>query len=178
MELSEKKIESKSIFSGKIIRLFHDTVLLPNGKEAFREIIRHGGAVCIVALDENDNVVIEKQYRYPYNKIITEIPAGKKEKDEDALLCAKRELSEETGISASRWEYLGEYYPSVAISDEVIHMYAARNLTYKETHPDEDEFIQIDKINIKELVDMIMRGEIADGKTQTAVLKVWNKYYR
>lgn len=178
MELSEKKIESKSIFSGKIIRLFHDTVLLPNGKETFREVIRHGGAVCIVALDENDNVVIEKQYRYPYNKIITEIPAGKKEKDEDALLCAKRELSEETGISASRWEYLGEYYPSVAISDEVIHMYAARNLTYEETHPDEDEFIQIDKINIKELVDMIMRGEIADGKTQTAVLKVWNKYYR
>lgn len=178
MELSEKKIESKSVFSGKIIRLFHDTVLLPNGKKAFREIIRHGGAVCIVALDENDNVVIERQYRYPYNKIITEIPAGKKEKDEDVLLCAKRELSEETGISASQWEYLGEYYPSVAISDEVIHMYAARNLTYRETHPDEDEFIQIDKINIKELVDMIMHGEIADGKTQTAVLKVWNKYYR
>lgn len=178
MKLTEETVNSEKIFEGTILHIFKDTVKLPNGNLAYREIIRHSGAVCIVAIDENDNVIIERQYRYPFGKVITEIPAGKTESDENPLECAKRELSEETGISATNWEYLGVYYPSVAISDEVIHMYMAKGLIYKQNHPDCDEFLEVDKVHIAKLVDMILNGEIADGKTQTAVLKVWSKYYK
>ena len=178
MILTEKHIESKKIYDGNILHVYEDVVSLPNQKCAVREIIRHEGAVCIVALDDELNVVVEKQFRYPFGRVLTEIPAGKKEKNEDPLECAKRELSEETGIAADYWEYLGEYYPTVAISDEVIHMYMAKNLSYNQVHPDEDEFLSVEKMPLYDLVQMILEGKICDGKTQAAVLKVWGKYYK
>ncbi len=178
MILEEKKIDSEEIFDGVIIKVFKDTVTLPNGKTAIREVMRHPGAVCVVAVDDEDNVVVEKQFRYPFRKVMTEIPAGKMDAGESPLAAAKRELSEETGIEAERWHYLGEYYPSVAISDEVIHMFAAFDLTICDAHTDEGEFLMVEKLPLSELTDMILRGEITDGKTQTAVLKVVSLFYK
>lgn len=171
--LMEKKISSERIFSGKIIGVERDTVELPNGETAFRELIRKNGAVCVVALTENDEVLLVNQCRYPYNTVLKEIPAGKLEGDEDHLLCAKRELSEETGYEAETIVPIGEFYPSPAIMDEVLYMYLATGLTLGQTHMDDDEFIENEKMPLEELVQKIIDGEIPDGKTQAAVLKVW-----
>ena len=178
MNLKEEKLSSETIYEGKIIKVYKDTVRLPNGKTAERELMRHRGAVCVVAVDENGFVVIEKQFRYPYGKTITEIPAGKLDDSEAPDDAAKRELLEETGITAKNWYYLGEYYPSPSYTDEVIHMYAAFDLSYGSPNTDEDEFLTTEKILIGELVQKILSGEIPDGKTQAAVLNVWNTFYK
>jgi ADP-ribose pyrophosphatase len=144
---------------------------LPNGQTAFRELIRKNGAVCVVALTENDEVLLVNQCRYPYATIMTEIPAGKLDGDEDHLLCARRELSEETGYEAETIIPIGEFYPSPAIMDEILYMYVAKGLKPGEMHTDDDEFIENEKMPLEELVQKIIDGKIPDGKTQAAVLK-------
>ena len=171
--LIEKKISGERIFSGKILGVERDVVELPNGETAFREVIRKNGAVCVVALTENDEVLLVNQCRYPYNAVLKEIPAGKLDGDEDHLLCAIRELSEETGYEAETIVPIGEFYPSPAIMDEVLYMYLAKGLKPGEMHTDDDEFIINEKMPLEELVQKIIDGEIPDGKTQAAVLKVW-----
>lgn len=170
--LGEKYISSEEIFDGKIMHVFKDTVKLPDGKETFRELMRHVGAVCIIPVTDDKEVIIERQFRYPVNKVITEIPAGKLDsKKEDRLLAAKRELLEETGITADNWLDMGELYPACAYSDEMLNIYLATGLHFGERKLDDDEFLDIEKVPLKELVNQVMNGEIADSKTQIAILK-------
>lgn len=171
MELFEKKLSSKQIFDGVVVKLYVDDVELPNGKKAIREIVRHPGAVCVIPVDENGDVIMVKQFRYPFSEVLLEIPAGKLELGEDPLDAVKRELEEESGVVADKVEYIGTMYTTVAILDEKIHMYLATGLTYKNAHPDEEEFLEVVKIPLKELVQMVMDGKIPDSKTQIAILK-------
>lgn len=173
--LNEITIDSEEIFDGQVLHLYKDTVQLPNGKSATRETIRHIGAVAIVPMTEDGKVVVERQFRYPLNRVITEIPAGKLDsKTEDRLSAAKRELEEETGLIANEWIEIGDYYPAAAYCDEVITLYLARGLQKGIRNLDEDEFLNIEKISLEELVEEVMQGKIADGKTQVALLKAYH----
>lgn len=171
MELFEKKLSSKQVFDGVVVKLFVDDVELPDGKKSIREVVRHPGAVCVIPIDENENVIMIKQFRYPFSQVLYEIPAGKLEIGEDPLEAAIRELEEESGAVAESIEYIGTMYTTVAILDEKIHMYLATGLTYKNAHPDDGEFLEVEKIPLKTLVDMVMDGKIPDSKTQIAILK-------
>lgn len=170
--LKEITAESQEIFKGYILHVYKDKVKLPNDQFSERELIRHVGAVCMIPITEDLEVVVERQYRYPMDEVITEIPAGKLDsKQEDRLEAAKRELLEETGITADEWIDLGNYYPAAAYSDERITMYMARGLHYGEQRLDADEFLNVEKIRLEDLVEDVMSGKIPDGKTQLAVLK-------
>lgn len=171
MELFEKKLTSKQVFDGVVVKLFVDEVELPDGKKSVREVVRHPGAVCVIPIDENGDVIMIKQFRYPFEEVLYEIPAGKLEIGEDPYEAAKRELEEETGVNASKIEYIGTMYTTVAILDEKIHMYLATGITYKDAHPDEGEFLEVEKIPLSTLVNMVMDGKIPDSKTQIAILK-------
>jgi len=172
--LKEKKITSEEIYDGKVVHLYKDTVELPNGRTSIREVIRHIGAVAVVPLMDDGKVVVERQFRYPLDSVITEIPAGKLDsKSEDRLDAAKRELQEETGFLAKEWIFLGDYIPTVAYCDEVIGIYLAKGLFKGERHLDEDEFLNVRYVDLNELVEDVMQGKITDGKTQVAILKVW-----
>ncbi len=169
--LYEKKLTSKQIFDGKVVKLFVDTVELPDGREAIREIVRHPGAVCVIPVTNDGDVIMVKQYRYAFEQIMLEIPAGKLEPGEDPLEAVKRELEEESGVVANNIEYMGEIFTTVAIFDEKIHAYLATDLVFNNAHPDDDEFLEVEKIPLKTLVDMVMNGEIKDSKTQICILK-------
>ena len=171
MELEEKKLSSEEIFDGVAIHLFRDEILLPNGNKGVREVIRHPGAVCVVPVTDDGKVIFVNQFRYAFNKVTLEVPAGKLEKGEDPLEAAMRELSEETGLSAKNVVYLGELYTTPALIDEVIHMYLATDLVKGEQHLDEDEFINTLEMPLSEAVEKVMIGEIKDAKTQTILLK-------
>lgn len=177
MELFEKKISSNQIFDGKIVKLFVDTVELPNGQTATREIVRHPGAVCVVPLTDEGDVIMVRQFRYPFSEVLLEIPAGKLEPGEDPLEAVKRELEEESGAVAGKIEHLGEIYTTVAIFDEKIQLYIATDLKFINAHPDEDEFLEVERIPLKTLVQMVMNGEIRDAKTQIAILKAEKYFY-
>jgi len=171
-ELREVQASSREIFDGRILHLFEDTVTLPNGRPAFREVIRHVGAVCVIPVTEDGKVVVERQFRYPIDRVITEIPAGKLDsRQEPRLEAAKRELLEETGITAENWQELGLFYPAAAYCDEAITMYLATGLRFGERKLDDDEFLNVELVPLKELVDEVMAGKIPDAKTQLAVLK-------
>lgn len=172
--LVEEPISSEEIFNGKIVHLFRDIVRLPNGKPATREVIRHVGAAAVVPLTDEGNVILVRQYRYPFAQVMLEIPAGKLDPSEEPLVCARRELLEETGYEAAEFVSLGVFYPSVAVLDEKIHLYLARNLTFRAANPDADEFLHVEQRPLNELVKDIMAGGVPDGKTQAAVLKAWN----
>jgi ADP-ribose pyrophosphatase len=134
--------------------------------------VRHIGAVCVIPVTEDGRVVVERQYRYPIDQVITEIPAGKLDsRKEDRLEAAKRELAEETGFSAGKWTNMGLYYPAAAYSDEKITMYLAQDLHRGKQHLDEDEFLNVDLVPLEELVAEVLAGKITDGKTQVAILK-------
>ena len=171
MELYEKQLASKQIFDGKVVKLFVDDIELPNGKGAFREVVRHPGAVCVIPITDEGEVVMVKQFRYPFSSVLLEIPAGKLEIGEDPLDAVKRELEEESGVVAENVEFIGMTYTTVAFTDEKIYTYMATGLSYTESHPDEDEFLEVEKIPLSTLVDMVMNGEIKDSKTQICILK-------
>ena len=172
--LRENMLMSKSIFDGKVLHVKFDEITLPNGKEATREYCHHNGAVCVIPITDDGEVICVVQHRYPMHENLLEIPAGKLDTpneipDEAAI----RELREETGATCKKLTYLGLYYPSPAILDERIHMYLAEGLTFGQTEFDEDEFIELVKIPLSELVDMVLGGKIRDGKTQAAVLRAY-----
>lgn len=170
--LEEKKIASKLIFDGRILHVYDDTVTLPNGEAASREVIRHVGAVCVIPVFENGDVLMERQFRYPVGRVVLEIPAGKlNSKTENHLEAAKRELHEETGCIAEHWRSLGFFHPACAYCDEEIEMFLATELSFSEQALDADEFLNVERIALDTLVSMVMRGEITDAKTQVAVLK-------
>lgn len=171
MELFEKQVASKRIFDGKVVKLFVDDIELPNGKGAFREVVRHPGAVCVIPITDDGEVIMVKQFRYPFSSVLLEIPAGKLEPNEDPFDAVKRELEEESGVVAENIEFIGMTYTTVAFTDEKIYTYMATGLTFKESHPDEDEFLEVVKFPLDTLVNMVMSGEIKDSKTQVAILK-------
>lgn len=172
MDHTEKELHSELIFDGHVLHLYRDDILLPNGQTGFREYCKHIGAVCIVPITDEGEVICVKQYRYAHRKTVLEIPAGKLDApDEDPAAAALRELREETGAICGRLTYLGPLYTTPALIDEVIHMYLAEQLTFGETDFDEDEFIEIERIPLDALVASICRGEVPDAKTQAAVLR-------
>ena len=173
MDLTEKTVSKRTVYEGRILRLRVDEALLPNGKTATREVIEHPGGVCVAALTENDELLFVRQFRYPYGELLLELPAGKLDHGtaEDHLLGAQRELSEETGLEAEEFTYLGCILASPGYSDEVLHMYLARKLTKKEQHPDEDEFLDVVTMPFDQLVGQVMNGTITDAKTVAATLK-------
>ena len=174
MNLEEKCLSSRLIFDGKVVHLYEDTVALPNGKPACREYVKHVGAVCILALTDDGNVVLERQFRYPFGAVLTEIPAGKLDSpEEDPTSAALRELQEETGIVPQEIHYLGDYYGSPAIFGECIRMFFARGLRFEKQHLDEDEFLEVFTMPLAQAVEKVLSGEIPDGKTQAAVLRVY-----
>ena len=174
--LIEKTVDSTEVFAGEMLHVYRDNIELPNGKTATREYVKHVGAVAVVALTENGSVVMEKQYRYPARRVVTEIPAGKLDSlEEDRLEAAKRELREETGIEADEWVELGEYHPASAYCNEKIWMFIARGLHKGKQDLDEDEFLNVVEVPLSELVEQVFDGTIKDGKTQVALLKAAEK---
>lgn len=171
-QLAEKTKTEVEIFDGRILHVMNNTVILPNGNESTREIIRHIGAVCVIPVTDDGKAIVERQFRYPINEVITEIPAGKLDSsEEDRLEAAKRELREETGYSADKWVDMGIYYPAAAYSDERITMYLATGLHKGAQELDDDEFLNVAEVPLTDLVKDVMDGVITDGKTQVAVLK-------
>ena len=170
--LSEKTTSSEDIFNGVILHVKRDMVTLSNGSETVREVIRHIGAVCVIPVTESNEVIMERQYRYPLDNVIWEIPAGKLDApDEDRLSAIRRELREETGYTADEWTDLGAFHPAPAYSDEFITMYMARGLHKGERHLDADEFLDVHTVPLKDLVEQVMSGAISDAKTQVCILK-------
>ena len=173
MKLFEKTLEKKYIYRGKIINLRVDKAELPNGNSCIREVIEHPGGVTVAALTDEKELILVRQFRYPYSEEILELPAGRIEPGEDPLACGKRELQEEVGAAASNYIDLGKFYPTTGYCGEVIHLYAATGLNFTGQKLDEDEFLNIERIPLERVVKMIMSNEIRDGKTQAAVLKLY-----
>ena len=172
MKLTEKTLKQEYKFNGRIINLRVDKVSLPNGKETSREVVEHKGGVCVLPMTDDNEVILVRQFRYPYMKELLEIPAGKRDSyDEEPIVCGKRELSEETGAESDNFVFLGEFYPTPGYVNEVIYMYYADKLRYGKTNPDDDEFLDLVKIPFEKAVEMVLAGEIKDGKTQSAILK-------
>ena len=170
-QLTEKQISTELLFDGTVLHVYKDDVQLPDGGTAVRELIKHIGAVCVIPVTDDGRVVLERQYRYPISRVVIEIPAGKLDyAGEDRLSAAQRELSEETGFTAGRWTHLTDIVTTPGFCDEKIGLYLARDLTSGESHPDEDEFLNVVKLPLDEAVDAVMRGEITDAKTVCALL--------
>lgn len=172
MVVNEKTISQKTVFEGKIITVHTDAVELENGMPAYREVVEHSGGVCILPLTDDMRVHVVRQFRYPFQKGLLEIPAGKKEYGENPLECGIRELKEEVGAVADEMISLGHMFPTPAYDSECIYIYLARGLHYGEQHLDNGEFLEVETIPLVTLKEMVMSGEVEDAKTQIAVLKV------
>ena len=171
MELGEKTLASELSFDGRLLKLYRDEVELPDAGLAAREIVHHPGGAAVVALDRDGNVWLERQFRYPYRKVVMEIPAGKLEEGEDPFDAIRRELKEELGAEARRWDSLGYIMPSVGYTDEVLHLYLARDLTFGETHWDKDERLEPFRLPFAEALERAADGRINDGKTVSALFR-------
>ena len=171
--LKETTVNSKELFRGVVAHLFIDEVELIDGSHSTREYLKHNGAVAVIPIDEEGNVYLVNQYRYPFGRVLTEIPAGKLDyPGEDHLEAAMRELREETGFTSEEVSFLGEFIGSPALIGETIYVYLAKKLKAGKQELDRDEFLNVIKMPLETLVKKIMDGEITDGKTIYAALKV------
>ena len=172
MDLTERKLGREDKFAGRIVTVHVDTVELPGGRTATREVVDHPGGVAVLALDDDNNVLAVTQYRYPFGRTTLEIPAGKLDHPgEDPYAAGLRELEEETGAVPGRYESLGRILPSPGCYGEILHLYLARGLRMEAQHLDEDEFLNVERIPFAEMVRRCLSGEIEDAKTVAAVLK-------
>lgn len=171
MDYSEKVLRHVNRYEGVIVQVDMEMVEVPNGNVTMREVVRHPGGVCVLALDDDGMVAMVRQYRFPIDSHLLELPAGKLEPGEEPLPAAKRELSEETGIEADEWRDLGFIYTSPGFSTEKLYMYLATGLHHGQQHLDLNEFLDVEYHSLDSLCAMALSGEIADGKTVAAVLK-------
>ncbi len=171
MVYEEKTVSSEMIFEGRVIKTRLDKIELPDGKLASREIIEHPGGVGVVAITDKDEIILVKQFRKPIEKAIYEIPAGKLDPGEHHRDCGLRELKEETGMQAEKFEYLGFIYSSPGFTNEKIHLYSAEDLVQGETEFDEDEYLDIIKIPLDKAYQMVLDGELNDAKSVYGILK-------
>jgi ADP-ribose pyrophosphatase len=169
-KLKETQKSSEKIFSGKLIDLYFDHVELPNGKSSTREWINHPGAVCIIPILPDGNLCLIRQYRYGPRDEFIEIPAGKLDKGEDPLVCAKRELQEEIGYIARKLTFLTNIYPAIGFSNEKMWMYLAEDLQLSNQSLDQDEFLELLPLSLEKAIDLINQGKITDVKTIIGVL--------
>jgi len=174
-KLTAELVSSKVVFQGKLFRVMHDKIIEPDGTRQERDVIRHNGSVVILALDKSKKkkdpyIVIERQYRHAANQYLWELPAGKLDPGEDALAGAKRELAEETGYSAKKWKTLIEYFASPGFLGESMKVFTAEGLVAGDAHPEEDEHIEFRLVRLSEILKMIDKGAILDGKTLTSIL--------
>lgn len=167
--LRETVKSSTDAYKGKFLKLKKDIVSLPDGKETYREYLIHPGAVAILPVLDDGRILLERQFRYPVDQAMIEIPAGKLELGEDPLLCAQRELLEETGYTASSWEYLGRIHPVISYSTELIEIYLAKGLTPGQRCLDDGEFLDVFAATIDEMHEWIANGSITDVKTIISV---------
>ncbi len=174
MHLDEKTISVEKIYDGKIIEVTREKVLLENQSEAYREVVHHSGGVCVLPLNNKGEVLFVKQFRYPFKEVLLEIPAGKREQNEDPKECGIRELKEEVGAISENITFLGKLYPTVAYDTEIIYIYMAQDLRFAEQNLDEDEFLDVVKIPLSKAYEMVLNDEIPDAKTQIAILKAWS----
>lgn len=171
MDFTETLVKSEKKYAGLIVNVRLDTVLLPGGREARREIVEHPGGAAILPIDAQGRAVCIRQYRYAFGEHMLEVPAGKLEPGENPLTCAVRELSEETGLTAGRVIPLGFIYPSPGFSHEILHLYLALDLTEGAPHPDAGELLETRRIPLDELLERIAQGEIHDAKTVIAAFR-------
>ena len=176
MECIEKRVDGEVKYRGVIVNVRLDRAQLENGKIVRREVVEHPGGVGILPVDEEGNCYMVRQFRYPFSRQLLEIPAGKLEYGEDPLDCAVRELGEETGFTAAELIPLGKCLTSPGFSSEVLHLFLARGLSAGKAHLDEDEFLNVEKHPLAELLAMAERNELEDGKTVIAVLKAGRFY--
>lgn len=169
--LNETTLDSTLLYDGKIIRVEKDTVLLEDGTQAVREVVRHPGGVCVLALTEKEEVLFVRQFRYPYKEVTLEIPAGKLEYGENPEECGRRELLEECGCTPEAFTLLGKLYPTPAYNTEIICIYLAKGLHFGAQSLDKDEFLDVERIPFDKALDMVLRNEIPDSKTQIGILK-------
>lgn len=172
MDLTEHCITTEVIASGGMLTVKRDQVRLPNGHTSQREYVTHPGAVAVVPLLSNGNIVLERQFRYPLHQVFIEIPAGKIDPGEDVLITGQRELLEETGYTAKEWIKLSQLHPCIGYSDEVIHLYLARDLDAGIHQRDEDESLEVFEASFADCLTMIQNGQITDGKTIVALMLV------
>ncbi len=170
MELIETPLACQTLYEGKIIRVERMDVRLSDGRVSKREIVRHSGGCAVVAVDAHGRIPLVEQYRMAIARTTLELPAGKVDAGEDALVCAQRELSEETGLSARRWRKLCDSLSSPGFTDEVLHIYLAQDLTAGAQHLDEGEHLHVQWVALDEAVEMALDGRLADGKTLTGLL--------
>ena len=171
MDYTEKRLCRINRYEGVIVNVNMDRALLPDGKECLREVVEHPGGVCVLPVEADGTVCCVRQFRYPMAEHLLEAPAGKVEPGEDPLVCAARELGEETGYEAGRLIPLGDYYTSHGYSTECLHLYLALELRRGEAHPDEGEFLDLVRMPYAELLAMVRAGKIADMKTALAALQ-------
>lgn len=174
--LREDVISSEDIYGGIFLKMKRDTVSLPDGEVAIREYLTHPGAVAIVAILDDGRVLLERQFRYPINKACIEIPAGKLEIGENHLLCAQRELEEETGYTAKKWSYIRRIHPVISYSTEFIDIYLAEGLVPGPSHLDDEEFLDVFAAPLEQLIVWVEEGEITDVKT--TISAYWLDRYR
>ncbi|MDR3426837.1 NUDIX hydrolase [Silvimonas sp.] len=167
--LIETGIASENVFDGALLHITRDTVRLPDGSEATREFIKHPGAVMVIPVLDDGSLLMERQFRYPFNRVFLEFPAGKLDAGEDPLACGKRELLEETGYTARHWKKLGVIHPIISYTSEEIHIFLAEGLVAGDAQLDEGEFLELVTKRREELVSGILDGSITDGKTVAGV---------
>lgn len=172
--LVEHRIKSEVVHQGNFLQLRLDTVRLPHGGEATREYVVHPGAVVVIGLLDDGQVLLERQFRYPVGQVMTEFPAGKLDAGETPLFCAQRELLEETGYRAREWAYAGPLHLAIGYSTEVIHVFFARGLTAGERQLDADEFLDVCSMTPEQLLDGVRTGQVTDAKTLSCCVWLQN----
>lgn len=173
-KLIEKKTDSELVFNGKIIQVYFDSIILPNKKKATREKVSHPGAVAVVPLNKKNEIILIRQYRYPVEEVLVEIPAGKLDYNEAPEKCARRELFEEVGVIDGKLTKLCSFFTTPGFSNELLHLFLATDFTVHKNNPDEDEFLQIIEVPLNQCLDWINEGKIKDAKSMIGILMAKN----